>query len=67
MTSRRVEVFEDLAGVRQRAPEAVELGDDERVASAAGGERLAQARTLPVGAGETAVDVDPLSRHPERR
>ena len=38
----------------------VELGHDERVARAARGERLAQARPFAVGAREAVVDVDAL-------
>jgi hypothetical protein len=45
------EVLDDVAGVGQRAGEAVELGDDERVPRAAGREGFAQSgrsRCLPV-------------------
>ena len=66
MTSRRGEVVDDVAGVGQRPGEAVELGDDERVTGAAGGQRLAQPGPVAVRAGEAVVDVDPLGRHAER-
>ena len=45
--------------------EAVELGDDERVAGAAGGERFAEAGPVSVGAGEAVVDVDAVELHAE--
>jgi hypothetical protein len=45
----------DLAG------EPVELGDDQGVAGAAGGEGLEQAGALAVGAGDAVVDVVPTS------
>jgi len=51
------ELVGDRAGVGQRARQAVELGDDERVARVACRERLVQAGALAVGAGEAAVDV----------
>jgi hypothetical protein len=49
LTWRRGEVVDDVARVRQRAREPVELGDDERVAGAAGRERFAQSGAVPVG------------------
>ena len=66
MTSRRGEVVDDVARVRQRAGEPVELGDHERVAGAAGGERFAQAGPVAVGAGQAVVDVDALGGYAER-
>ena len=60
------ELVGDVAGVGQRAGEPVELGDDERVAGAAGGERLAQAGPVAVGAGEAVVDVDAVRLDAER-
>jgi hypothetical protein len=39
--------------------EPVELGDDEGVAGAAGGERLAESGPVAAGAGKSMVDVDP--------
>jgi hypothetical protein len=60
------EIVDDVARVGQRAGEPVELGHDERVAGAAGGERLAQAGTVAVGAGEAVVDVDALGGHAQR-
>jgi hypothetical protein len=52
------ELIEDLASVGQRPGEPVELGNDERVAVAACRQRLAQARPIAIGAGESVVDVD---------
>jgi hypothetical protein len=60
------EVISDVARVRQRAREPVELRHDERVAGAAGGERFAQARAVAAGAGEAVVDVDALRVDAER-
>jgi GNAT superfamily N-acetyltransferase len=59
-------VVEDLPRVRQRARQAIELGHDERVARATGGERLTQAGTVPVRPGQAAVDVGTVGCHPER-
>ncbi len=47
------------------AAEPVELGDDQGVAGAAGGEGIAQAGALAVGAGDAVVDVDPVGWHAE--
>jgi hypothetical protein len=60
------EFVDDVARVRQRASEPVELGDHERVAGAARGERLPQTRPVPVGAGEPVIDVDALELDAER-
>jgi len=49
------QVIEYFAGVGQRAREAVEFGDNQRVSSAAGGERLAQPGTFSVGSGQAAT------------
>ena len=46
--------------------EAVELGDHEHVAGAAGGQRLAQPGSRAVGAGEAVVDVDAIGLGAER-
>ena len=54
------EFVDDVAGVGQRSREAVELGDHERVAGAAGGERLAEPGPLTVGSRQAVVHVDPL-------
>ena len=60
------EVIDNVPGVRQRSSEPVELRDNERVACAAGGERLAQARAVAVSAGQAVVDVHALRRYAER-
>lgn len=54
------EFADDVAGVGQRSRAAVELGDHERVAGAASGERLAEPGPLAVGPLRAVVDVDPL-------
>ncbi len=60
------EVLDDGPGVGQRPRQSVELGDDEGVAGATGGQRLAQARPLAVGAGQALVDLGPVSADAER-
>ncbi len=60
------EVVGDVARVGKRAGEAVELGHDERVAGAAGRERLAQSRPVGMSAGDAVVDVDALKLDAER-
>lgn len=45
------EFFDDVAGVRERAGEPVEFGDDQGVAGADGGEGFAQAGPVSVPAG----------------
>lgn len=60
------EFVDDVAGVGYRAGEPVELGDDEAVAFAAGGEGFAQSRAVAVGASEAVVDIDPFLVHTER-
>jgi hypothetical protein len=54
------EVFDDVAGVGQRAGQPVELGDDEGVPIPARGEGFAQSGTRPAGASEPVIDVDPF-------
>ena len=46
------ELGDDVAGIRERPGEPVELGDHEGVAGAAGGHRLAQPGAVPVGPGQ---------------
>jgi hypothetical protein len=53
------EFVDDVAGVGDGSGEAVELGDDQRVAFAAGGEGFSESGTFAVGAGQDVVDVDP--------
>jgi len=50
----------DKSRIRDRARQPVELGDDERVAGADGGEGLVEAGPGPVRAGQPVIDVDPL-------
>jgi hypothetical protein len=52
------ELVDDAARVREGPGDAVELGDDERVAGAAGRACLAKTGSRPVGAGQSVVDVD---------
>ena len=47
--------------------EAVELCHDERVAAAAGGERLAQSGPVSVRSSQTVVDINPVRVDAERR
>ena len=54
------EFLDDVAGVGKRACEAVEFGDDERVARVACGERFAESGPGTVGTGQAVVDVDAL-------
>lgn len=54
------EVFDDVAGVGQRASQPVELGDDEGVPIPARGESFAQSGASAGGAGESLIDVDPF-------
>jgi len=61
----RGELVDDVAGVGDGAGEPVELGDHKGVAGPAGGEGLAQAGALAVGAGDAVVDVDPVGLHAE--
>jgi hypothetical protein len=58
------EVFDDVPGVRQGAGEPVEFGDDESVAGPDRGEGFPEARPFPVPAGQSVVDVDPVSNSP---
>jgi len=53
-----------VTGARQRAGEAVELGDHGHVAGAAGGQRLAQPWSRAGGVGEAVVDVDAIGSTP---
>ena len=59
------ECVSDGAGVRDRSGQPVELGHDEVVAGAHGGQRLIEARPGPVRAGEPTVRVNALGRDPE--
>jgi len=55
----------DVAGVRDRAGEPVELGEHQGIASAHGREGLVQAGPGAVSAGESLVKVDPVRRDAE--
>jgi hypothetical protein len=55
----------DVAGVRDRAGEPVELGHDQSVAGAHGGQGLVRAGPGPAGAGEPLVEVGPVFRDAE--
>jgi hypothetical protein len=57
------EVVDDVARVRQRPSEEIQLGHHERVAGAARGERLTQTGPVTVGPGEAVIDVDALRRY----
>jgi hypothetical protein len=59
------ELFDDVAGVGQGAGETVELGDDQGVAGADGGQGLAQAGPVAGGAGQSVVGVDPVLGYAE--
>jgi len=54
------ELVDDVAGVWHRAGEAVEFGDDQGVAFAAGGEGCSKSGAFAVRPGHAVVDVDPL-------
>ncbi len=60
------EVLDDGPGVGQRAGQSIELGDDEGVAGPTGGQGLAQSGPVPVGPGQTLVDVGALGADAER-
>ena len=53
------------AGVGHRPGEPVELGHDEGVAGADGGQGLVQAGAVAVGAGQPVVEVDAVFRDAE--
>jgi hypothetical protein len=55
-----------VPGVGHRAGQAVELADHQGVAGPAGGQRLAQPGSGPVGTGQPVVDIDPFGVHAER-
>lgn len=55
-----------VRGVGQRASQSVELGNDESVAGSTSGQALAQSGPLPVGPGQTLVDVGPVGADAER-
>ncbi len=60
------QVLGDRTCVGQGAGQPVQLGDHQRVASAAGGQCLAQTGPFPIGAGQAVVDVDALHVYAER-
>ena len=55
-----------MAGVGDGAGEPVELGHDEGVAGADGGQGPVQAGAGAAGAGEALIEVDPVVRDAER-
>src|SRR6266567_1545789 len=55
----------DVAGIGHRAREPVELRDDEGAALPHRCQSLIQAGTLPVGAGKSVIEIDPLLVYPE--
>ncbi|SNR67925.1 hypothetical protein SAMN06272737_118120 [Blastococcus mobilis] len=61
------ELLGDRPGVGQRAGQPVELGHHQGVALVAGGQRLPQPGTLPVGAGQAVIDVDASPGRPRAR
>jgi hypothetical protein len=56
----------NLAGVKHRPGEPVELGDDEGVAGPDGSQGLVQTGAGTAGSSEALVEVDPVVRHAER-
>ena len=54
------EFVDDVARIRQRLCQAVELGHHERVAGTAGGERLAEPGPLAIGSRQSVVNVEPF-------
>jgi len=61
----RSQLVDDVPGVGHGPGQPVELADHEGVAGATGRQRLAEAGSGAVGAGEAVVDVDPLGLNPE--
>lgn len=55
----------DGTGVGYGPSKPVEFGHHEGVAGPDGGERLVEARTLAVRAGEAVVEIDPFLGHAE--
>ena len=62
---RRRQGVGDLPRVGHRAGQPIELGHDQRVASADGREGLIQAGPGARGAGQAAIHIDPLRCDPE--
>jgi hypothetical protein len=60
------QLVDDVSGIRDGAGEPVEFGDHEGVARPAGGEGLAQAGALSVGAADAVVDVDAVRLDAQR-
>jgi len=59
------QILEDLAGIRQRSCQPVELGHDERVAGTTRCQRLTQAGPLAISARQSMVDVDAVVAYPQ--
>jgi hypothetical protein len=62
----RGELVGDGSGVRQRPGQPVELGDHQGVAFAASGQSFMQTWPLPVSAGQTVINVNPVDGHTQR-
>jgi len=60
------ELGDDVASIRERAGQPVELGHHQDIAAAARGHRLAQPGPGPIGSGQPVVDIDPLGRDTKR-
>jgi hypothetical protein len=56
----------DLTGIGHRTGEPVELGHDQGIAGADGGQGLVQPGAVAAGAGQALVEVDPVVRDAER-
>ena len=54
------ELVENVAGIRQRPGQPVQLGHHQRVTSPTGSQRQPQTGSVPVGAGQAVVDVDAI-------
>ena len=57
---------QDVAGIRQRPGQPVQLGDHQRIAGAARGEGESQSGPIPVGAGQAMIDVYAVVTDTER-
>ena len=60
------ELVQDVASIRQRPCQPIQLGNHQCVAGSAGGQRQCQTGPITVSAGKTVVDVDPIITDTER-